>query len=692
MTTEPPIRFVPKSELNAIQNRSNFESLCRNNLSTFGKHLDFDAAVWNVSDYFASRGHNHELNLRFAHSGRNKYEVGVLFQEPFVRFAKSYIRYLFCETGRTSMPNAEIRTFGLLELALAKCGLGADIGFVDATVLNQAVELARAAHPQNLKKYANQLAKIARFLRKKQLTTVLPQEWKSGVRGPQRSRLGKEAEAHTAHKLPSEEAMKALGTVFRLAREPRDIILTSTMALLNCAPGRVNEVFALPANYEVKETIDGKIAFGVRWAGSKKFPDNARFMISTFEDLAQVALARLFQHTIEARRISAHYEENPNQLYLPDDCTHLRGQNLKTIDVCKITGLRRNGVTSFLKRSHVKPVEIGKGRLGNRCYLFRFADVERVIVALLPRGFPILCRRTNLRYKDGLLVALRDEFHPSGSWRCMIAPVTYSNITSGFFNRPGNTNIFDRIGLQTKSGRVFITTHQIRHFLNNVANHSDVSQFDIAAWSGRADIQQNRTYDHETADSIVERRRQMERDLAVKRAAVADPSPPSVFKPAKPVSRSKAASLGIHGHVTEVGFCEHDFATSPCLFFTNCAHCTDNVCVKGLYPEHEKNIARNLTFAQTSLAKAQEAVELDYEGAADWVKSHTETVQRLTQLLAILTDPTVPDGTKIRLAKSGVFTLAEQALHDHDLVGGSQSHFPREDSDVQQIGTRSSDG
>jgi hypothetical protein len=69
-------------------------------------------------------------------------------------------------------------------------------------------------------------------------------------------------------------------------------------------------------------------------------------------------------------------------------------------------------------------------------------------------------------------------------------------------------------------------------------------------------------------------------------------------------------------------------------------------------------------------------VEEEY-GAGEWVKSHRETIGRLTQLKDILCDPSVPDGSVIRLTKSGQYSIVEQAIKDHEaLTGKSLAAFP----------------
>ena len=55
---------------------------------------------------------------------------------------------------------------------------------------------------------------------------------------------------------------------------------------------------------------------------------------------------------------------------------------------------------------------------------------------------------------------------------------------------------------------------------------------------------------------------------------------------------------------------------------------------------------------------------------ATLTRAHSETIERLEQLEAILSDPAVPDGASIRLAKSGRYSLVEQAIQDHESLTG----------------------
>jgi hypothetical protein len=685
------VAFVPKAGRAAAHNRSEFVRFCRDELDTFGHDLPFNDTTWNVSPYFRKRGKNGNDILSFTQFRVQGERVSAV-PEPLGSFARSYIRYICAQKKRNSLPHKEFDAFRLISQALAESGFAPDIGLLDARVLNRAVELAQArwSGPNTVSGRVNKLAEIAKFLRKKNLTDRIHQPWRHNVKNLRAGRrsAGSLVE-QKASKLISREVINALANSYHMASEGRDIILTSTMALLVCAPSRVNEIFALSKHCEVDEILDGTQAFGLRWAGSKKRPDHVKTIINVFKDVAQDAVGRIRRHTEEARRIAAWYESNPGRLFLTEDCAHLRDRDLTQADVQKIMGMRQiTAACSFLKRSGVPSTGFGYSRPGKRgpkTKTYDFADVERAIVSLLPQGFPILDPATNLRYSEALLVTRLNEFGNDSPWRCMVTPVTYQNIANGFGRRSdGRQNVFDRLGLSTKASPLLLTSHQIRHYLNNLANHADVSQLDIAAWSGRIDITQNRDYDNETGESFVGRQRAMERQLHAVGIESGSGTQGPIFKPAEPVSRVAIAPAYGALHVTELGYCEHDFSASPCPIFMDHLHCTDHVCIKG-HSDPDK-VGYLLACATQSLECASNELSLETFGATDWVDAQNETVVRLSQLHSILNDPAVPNGAEIRLAKSGRYTVAEQAMRDHKtLVEARSAISSAEHMNVKQL-------
>jgi hypothetical protein len=407
----------------------------------------------------------------------------------------------------------------------------------------------------------------------------------------------------------------------------------------------------------------------LKWPGSKRHEDFAKAIPQVMSDLARTAIERLRIATAEAREIAAWYERNPNSLYLPPDCSELRGKKLTAEDLARITGLRRDSVLELFKTKKLVP-NLAHAASGHRIYTFNFEDVEAFILTLLPNGFPIADPSNGMRYSELLTVVRRNEFGEvgTGAWRCMIAPLKYTNI-QGNFNNPHNKGIFFRLGLCSEEEPISIKTHQLRAYLNTLAQTGGLSEVEIAAWSGRKDIRQNRAYDHRKPEDVL---------TAIMRRRKKSSATSLAVRVNEPVSRSLELGSENHGHITELGFCEHDFSSSPCTMFMDCLNCTKHVCIKGVDPRHLERIDQSLIHAARNLQEAQRAVEQEFDGAAEWVVAHKETISRLEQLRAILMDSSIADGSVIRLSKSGRYSAVEQAMYDQGLLtlNNEVSHSP----------------
>lgn len=668
------VPFIPQVNLAASTNMERFVSFCRDELTVFGVDLDFDAPTWDVTGYYHQRGKAHKILLNFVELASRRGSIGSPMPEPFASQAKAYIRYLVGRSTRKSPPVAEIGVFREILAAFSDKAMVPDLGMLDAHLLDHTVQLAIARkHGDHGARVGVYLGSLSKFLREKNLAAHAPIDWKHGQAWEWYKRSA--ADERRAALMPSDEALQALPQAFRRAKEPRDAIPTAVMALLACAPSRVNEVFALPFDCEIKPLTEGDEGYMLRWAGSKGHHDFAKGIPAIMADVAKEAIERLREHTAEARRIAAWYEKHPSRLYLPDDCTDLRGKNLKGEDIARIIGFNEpgNGRDWAIDRG-LKPIGEVRSSNGRTHFTFLFSDVESAILSLLPRSFPIFDRATGLHYSEALMVVRRQEFADRGRsrWRCMITPVQYGNIMHNFHTPDG---VFARLGLSTPEQPIVLRTHQLRHYLNTLAQRGGLSEMEIAAWSGRKDVRQNAAYDHRTPAEMLQRKRSRDKELATIKGAA--------LKVNSPMRRAEAANRAVHGHATEIGFCEHDFAASPCAMFMECLHCTKHVCVKGHDPRHLDRVTLAVESARRSLIEAEAALSKEYEGSEDWVRAHEETIERLEQLQAILADPTVPDGSLIRLAKSGRYSLVEQAMRDHEDVTSALP--PRTRSDVRAL-------
>jgi hypothetical protein len=140
------------------------------------------------------------------------------------------------------------------------------------------------------------------------------------------------------------------------------------------------------------------------------------------------------------------------------------------------------------------------------------------------------------------------------------------------------------------------------------------------------------------------------------------------------ISRDEFAQLKVPtAHVTELGFCIHDFTMTPCEIHRDCINCEELVCIKGSQAK-TVNIKRQLDEARLLLERAETA-QSDGEYRADrWTVHQRATVERLEQLCSILEDPSVPTGTFITLARpnaTGRLSAGnEPGTRQLQLVGG----------------------
>lgn len=101
-------------------------------------------------------------------------------------------------------------------------------------------------------------------------------------------------------------------------------------------------------------------------------------------------------------------------------------------------------------------------------------------------------------------------------------------------------------------------------------------------------------------------------------------------------------------HITEFGYCVHNFVISPCTKFRDCINCTEQICIKG-HEANRERLAIRLEKLERVWAMALEGESLGEYGADKWVTHHVNTIQRIKSLLALMDNPEIADGALIKL-------------------------------------------
>lgn len=634
------LHFTPRAELEPQANLEAFIELCKQS-EVLGASRQFDLNVWELGHF---KGQNKVQRAIFSSLEASRDSAAEpAMPLPFLDFAKAALVYLHDKREVVSQ-GPRIAAFRCLEAALREWSKVPRPTAVNVEVLDTAVELARKqVSPGVAYRIAGQLEQIAELMNSKGFIS-LRQPWVHGLKKPQElgSRISKEAIDARQEKLPSAAALRALTGIFHDAVHPADILISSYTAVMLCAPERINEVLRLVRNCLVEGDgrFEGKL--GLRWAGSKGFEDTTKWLPSEMVPVAREAVANLIAVTTPAQKIVAWYTANPTTLYLHEAATGLRGREILTPEELALVLWGEWGTSSAAKTWATVKNKITRVPLGDRQIGFRFDDVERAVVAMLPTTFPYVPGAPQLLCTDAMAVMRTNETHSQrATYHCMFSCVDYNVITNAF-GRADRESIFERFGYKEDDGSpIELNSHQLRHYLNMLAQMSGLNSTLIAVFSGRKDVSQNRAYDHMSSDEV-----QAPIGAALKAGFTANIVP---VASRDLIARSEFKGIGVvAAHTTDYGWCTHNFASEPCQIYRDCINCEEQECVKG--EEHKETNLRLLkNETEYLLNEAREALNDEEYGADTWVEHQTKTLERVNALLSIIDDPAVPNGARVRL-------------------------------------------
>ena len=659
-----PALFRPKPALDAEARVAGFIRHARDDLSVFGADLDWDAPRWTLHGVARVSGRGKPIRVNWGHPLTRRYR-SVHDYTPLdarnVDFFKAYLRYRY---GFAPLMNPchMLSAMRLLDTALCRSAKSIIEAWPDDFNFATAACRSHYAH-ETAYRVGNQLQAIARFLDDHGFV-ARPLVWTCPIGRPRGwDRIGRRAERRRARKLPSERAIAALGTAYRRARDPMDVLATSAYALLLVTHSRISELHRLDAYAcEVELVENGKPRYGLRWYPSKGGQRETRWIPGAFVPLAREALGRIRDVTEPGRELARRYKAGEPILPQddPDDPLALDGyisrRTLATVadPMAAIATWRRHrfDVRWEFARDLGVPVPVP---CVHRLYLR--APIEAAFRSQLPDGFPVADPKSGLEYDRALLV------HESGTsprykhvfWRLGIVD-TQQIVRSmdGHGTAPNSCpGLFERLGLIDDDGQIVrLTPHQLRHYMSTLANEANLSQLDIAKWAGRADVRHNAYYDHETAESLVAKARAIDTDM-FGRTLTATPH--------RPVTARQLIEGHLSGvHLTRYGACLHDFAMSPCPMYRDCLNCTEHACVKG-DERAERSIRDRLSVIETALDGAEAAAAAGEGNSRIWLSRMRTERARLRELIGLIDDPAIQPGAILRLNDAARYEVESDA-------------------------------
>lgn len=584
-----------------------------------------------------------------------------LMTEPFLSFSKAYFLH-----DQAISPNKNffsvLSALRVLEKVLMDTYEASDVYRLSPAICALAAANLKERYP-NSTAYAFGLKLNAIIALVSELQLAPPFQWISPLPKSfsRAGRIGKEADELREKRLPSSAALFALPKCFLLAEDYRDVLVTSVVAILCSTPDRIGELLNLPLDCEVRDSHNGKEIYGLRWWPQKGADPMVKWVAPTMVDVVQEAISRLKRISQPARDVALWYEAHPNEMYLQSRHAHLRQKEyIEMRDVVEIMGYSSvDSARTMMKNCKIE--YFSKSKRSGEFYL-KFRDLESYVIETGIKKYALAHSRGGVSYSKKLLICRMHEFKKSKPpSTCFVEEVAMQQIYQGLgaAYEEGVESVFSTFGFTEPDGsHIRVNSHAFRHYLNTLAQRGGLSELDIALWSGRKDIAQNSVYDQRSSDELV----------SLARSVV--PIDSSVFggslenKTHLPVSYDDFVKMKYPTvHATEIGFCVHDFTMIPCQIHRDCLNCREHVCVKGDEVK-AKRLQRQLDIAEEQLAKALEEEGEGTFGAGRWIEHHKTTVTRLRQLVAIMIDPDIPEGTLVHASPTVQHSPINMAVHD----------------------------
>ena len=633
----------------------------------------FEDDAWSYTG-IASKGTSGYLYFTKLGFNRHKYRTNLgepsLIPEAermppvYIQFAKAMLSHLHLTQATANVKSRRAALTWLLT-ALEAQDQPIEPTEVNVAVLEAACEMLRLSSLKQSSQalIAGALARIWKTMVDLELVRA-PAHWKSpilSVGTKHNLKLGAPFDAMRHKKLPSPRTIEVLASLFqRDDTDLRTTFITSYVALALCAPERSVEFLFAPADLLTPWTDHDTQENGVslRWYPAKGAHPQCKNVSLNMSPIARRAHARLYAISQPARELARWYEANPTTIYLPTNLEYLRGKG--TIDINEAHAILYGGnvrklvlksnehlaARGFLKTNNVPYSKGVGGRGGGRSGTLAFADLEQAVLRQLPEGFPIMDPTTGMKYSEALCILRRREF---AGWNIGYMPailqvVSYRQLANTLGGGQNTKSIFEQYGFTGDQGEPLrLMTHMLRHYLNTlVRRNGELTEEEIALWSGRKDVNQNATYDHESANDKLH-------ELEVRLGFHSDTKPFGDLSKRIFIKRNQFGDIEkITAHLTDIGYCLHNYMQSPCPIMRNCIQCAESVCIKG---DECSRRALDQLYADSSLltAAARRDMEDEMDGATEWFNAHLEREGVLKNLLNILDNPDIQDGTPIIL-------------------------------------------
>lgn len=618
------ILFKSKKQLTAENNYNQFIKFCRYQLSGLTQTQDWEEYVW--------KGYVTFRKIGVGHKAFNSKDA---MHEDFLDFAKAYIRY---QHSLKPLKNygAIMMALRCLEQALLQVLNSGLIYNVTAVVFDEALQIGSKYFESNvLAQCGIQLEKLSKFICEHNLVKSGYISWKNHVKQKVKNNYLPEIEDyHRKDKLPDESVLLAIADIFSKNDEllsPRDKFTSSVFALLLCCPSRISEILALPADCEITQKDDKGIErYGLRFYSVKGYGPNIKWIPQVMIPVAKKAIRRLLSLSQNARELAQWCEKYPDKFYRHELCPKVDEElKLTVVQVCHALGYPLHDRKSCVLKIKRTSLDGGKSFLNSNDYNYSLSDLWEMISSGFSRDFPWYDEEKSIKFSNALCLLTPRQLSLSQ----MSDIYSFYKPTNGFFFRDiqdktshesGFKNIFARYGYYDDEGKpLLIRSHQPRHLLNTIAHYGEMSELDIAKWSGRINVNQNRVYNHVSEEDMLDKIRAIKLNKSNYCKMESIPSNELT------VDFDNLNQGAIH--LTEFGYCVHNYLVRPCTKINEFIE-YDNETLD------MKSVDRiRLESMREKLMQLINITQIAFEngdyGADKWLQHHEKNLERINKLL-----------------------------------------------------------
>jgi hypothetical protein len=450
------------------------------------------------------------------------------------------------------------------------------------------------------------------------------------------------------NKLPTGESLDGLAEIYRLAKDPADILLSAAMAIAVAAGFRIGELLTLPLDCEANEIRKNKRRYGLRYYKEKNKNDEnlfeIRWLSSLQAELARDAIAKIKSLTEASRQRAVVLEQDSTRVSIPN----IKSERFTVADLSELLGFSTGTSVSKISSNELVRHKDAKG------FYYLRADIEEYLLTKRTRRLWTVDRKdgTYQMLSQTLLIAPRNFFHSRrGTNYLLVEPLTVLKVSDFLAGRAGVRSAFERFNILEPNGNFCrLTSHQLRYWLNDIADKGGLPVDTLTRWMGRDNPKDTEAYRFETADEKCERIKDGVRTGDI-RGYVSEVYFSLPEGGCDVFLESQVQSV----HLTPMGICIHDYSLSPCDRHLNCVRgtCPDYLRTKG--DQRERNNLREvLRNTKAALISAQDEVKSENGNLASaWVRHHEETIAGAEAALAVDDDMEIEDGVMIRPFQPG---------------------------------------